>query len=261
MADSTGGTGPDRAVAAHALACLDLTNLSEGCDAAQVDALCARADTPHGPVAAVCLWPRFVAQARRLLGPGERIRIATVVNFPGGDGAVPDVVAEARTAVAAGADEIDLVIPYRALMAGDGAAVDGMVAAVRDTCPSALLKTILETGVLHDEARIAEGARRAIAAGADMLKTSTGKVPVNATLEAAAILLGAARDAGRPVGFKAAGGIGTTALAGRYLALADGIMGPGWAGPATFRFGASSLLDDLLAVLDGRTSGGPAAGY
>ena len=261
MADSTGGAGPDRAVAARALGCLDLTNLAEGCDAAQVDALCARAATPHGPVAAVCLWPRFVAQARRRLGPGDRIRIATVVNFPGGDGALPDVVAEARAAMAAGADEIDLVVPYRALMAGDGAAVDRMVAAVREACPSALMKAILETGVLQHDARVADAARRAIAAGADMLKTSTGKAPVSATLEAAAVLLGAIREAGRPVGFKAAGGIGSTAVAGRYLALADDVMGPGWAGPATFRFGASSLLDDLLAVLEGRASGRPAAGY
>ena len=109
--------GPDRAVSARVLGCLDLTKLAEGCDAAQVDALCARAAMPHGPVAAVCLWPRFVAQARRRLGPGDRIRIATVVNFPGEDGALPDVVAEARAAMAAGADEIDLVVPYRALMA------------------------------------------------------------------------------------------------------------------------------------------------
>lgn len=262
MADSTGGTAADRAVAARALACLDLTDLSDGCAAADIDALCARAATPHGPVAAVCLWPRFVSRARRRLGAGHPVRIATVVNFPGGDGTVAAAVAEARAAMAAGADEIDLVIPYRALMAGEGDAVDAMVAAVRAACPAALLKTILETGVLGLGGPIAEASHRAIAAGADMLKTSTGKVAVNATPDAATVMLRAIREAGRPVGFKAAGGIGSTAVAGQYLALADAAMGPAWARPTTFRFGASSLLDDLLAVLDGRASVRPAAaGY
>ena len=250
-----------RAVAARALACLDLTDLSDACDAAAVEALCTRAATRHGPVAAVCLWPRFVAQARGILGPNPAIRIATVVNFPSGDGTIAGTEAEARAAVAAGADEVDVVIPYRALMAGNGGAVDATVAAVRAACPTALIKTILESGVLADDGLIAEASRRAIAAGADMLKTSTGKVAVNATPEAVATMLRAIREGGRPVGLKAAGGIGTTAVAGRYLALADDTMGPGWAKPATFRFGASGLLDDLLAVLDGRPTGRPATGY
>ena len=262
MSDGTGADAPHAAVAARALACLDLTDLSDSCDDARIDALCARAETPHGPVAAVCIWPRFVARARRRLGPGHRVRIAAVVNFPGGTGTPAEAADEARAAVADGADEIDLVIPYRALMAGDGSAVDATVSAVRAACPTARLKTILETGVLGTERLVAEASRRAIAAGADMLKTSTGKVAVNATPEAAATMLAAIRGAGRPVGFKAAGGIGTTAAAGRYLALADAAMGPGWAGPERFRFGASSLLDDLLAVLDGRAApSGAAAGY
>lgn len=248
-------------VAALALSCLDLTNLSETCDAAQVEALCARARTPHGDVAAICIWPRFVAGARGLLGTGHPIRIATVVNFPGGSGTAEAAAAEARSAVAAGADEIDLVIPYRALLAGDGAAVDAVVAAVRAAVPGAVLKTILETGLLASPDLIAEASRRAIAAGADFLKTSTGKVAVNATPEAAAVMLRAIRESGRPVGFKAAGGIGSVAVAGRYLDLAADAMGPGWAGPAHFRFGASSLLDDLLAVLDGGTSKGTGSGY
>ena len=253
--------GQPRAVAALALSCLDLTNLSEACDAAQIEALCARARTPHGDVAAVCIWPRFVAQARALLGPANPVRIATVVNFPGGSDPLEATLAETRAARAEGADEIDLVVPYRALLAGDGGAIDAAVAAVRAAAPGAVLKTILETGVLASPDAIADASRRAIAAGADFLKTSTGKVPVNATPEAAAVMLRAIREGGRPVGFKAAGGIGSVAVAGVYLDLAAAEMGPCWASPATLRFGASGLLDDLLAVLGGGTSAGTEFGY
>jgi deoxyribose-phosphate aldolase len=113
------------------------------------------------------------------------------------------------------------------------------------------LKVILETGELGDAATIRAAADLALAAGADFVKTSTGKVKINATPEAAAELLAAIRACGRPAGFKAAGGIRTIADAAAYLALADAIMGPAWAAPATFRFGASGLLDALHGVLDG----------
>ena len=250
-----------RAVAALALSCLDLTNLSEVCDAAQIEALCARARTPHGDVAAICIWPRFVARARALLGPANPIRIATVVNFPGGSDPLETTLAETRAALAAGADEIDLVVPYRALLAGQPGAIDDTVAAVRAATTGAVLKTILETGILAAPDAVAEASRRAIAAGADFLKTSTGKVPVNATPEAAAVMLRAIRESGRPVGFKAAGGIGSVAVAAVYLDRAAAEMGPGWARPSTLRFGASGLLDDILAVLGGGTSAGTGSGY
>ena len=254
-------SGDARAVAALALSCLDLTNLSETCDAAQIEALCARARTPFGDVAAICIWPRFVARARALLGPANPVSIATVVNFPGGSDPLEATLAETRAALAEGADEIDLVVPYRALLAGEGGAIDATVAAVRAAAPRAVLKTILETGILASPGAIAEASRRAIAAGADLLKTSTGKAPVNATPEAAAVMLRTIRESGRPVGFKAAGGIGSVAVAGVYLDLAAAEMGPGWATPATLRFGASGLLDDLLAVLGGGTSAGTGSGY
>ena len=253
--------GEARAVAALALSCLDLTNLSDTCDAAQIEALCARARTPFGDVAAVCIWPRFVARARALLGPANPVRIATVVNFPGGSDPLEATCAETRAALADGADEIDLVVPYRALLAGDAAAVDATLAAVRAAAPGAVLKTILETGILATPDAIAEASRRAIAAGADFLKTSTGKVAVNATPEAAAVMLRTIRESGRPIGFKAAGGIGSVAVAGGYLDLAAAEMGSGWARPATLRFGASGLLDDLLAVLGGGASAGTGSGY
>lgn len=247
--------------AALALSLLDLTNLAEGCDAAAVAALCTRAQTDFGDAAAICIWPRFVAGARSRLGAGHPVRIATVVNFPAGATEAGAVAVETRAAVADGADEIDLVIPYRRLMAGDGDAVAATVAAVRAACPAAVLKAILETGELKDPGLVATASEIAIAAGADFLKTSTGKVDVNATPEAAAVMLRAIRGSRRRVGFKAAGGIGSVTVAARYLALAEDVMGPGWATPSTFRFGASGLLDDILGVLRGGASGGTVSGY
>lgn len=251
-----------RATAARALALVDLTNLKDDCTPAQIDALCEKAVTPFGTTAAICIWPRFIARARTLLGPESPVRIATVVNFPSGDLKVEDVLAEMREAIADGADEIDLVIPYRALLAGDEAAVTAMVTAVRESCAEpVLLKTILETGELKDIALIRRASELAIAAGADFIKTSTGKVAVNATLEAADIMLQAIRDSRKKVGFKPAGGISSVADAALYLRLADTIMGEDWVMPSTFRFGASGLLDDILSVLGGGRSVAANSGY
>ncbi|MGZ9723362.1 deoxyribose-phosphate aldolase [Rhizobium miluonense] len=251
-----------RETAAVALSLLDLTNLKDDCTPAQIEALCARAQSPYGNAAAICIWPRFVAQARSILGTDHAVKIATVVNFPAGDMEVADVSAEAREAIADGADEIDLVIPYRAFLAGNEQAVTDMVAALRAECTGpVLLKTILETGELKDAALIRRASELAIEAGSDFIKTSTGKVAVNATLEAADIMLRAIRASGRKVGFKPAGGIGSVADAALYLSLAETIMAPDWAMPSTFRFGASSLLDDILNVLAGGESKAAASGY
>jgi deoxyribose-phosphate aldolase len=250
-----------RAVATRALSLLDLTNLKDDCAPEQIVSLCARAQTAFGPTAAICIWPRFVMQARTLLGPNSPVRIATVVNFPAGDAKIEDVLAETRDAVADGADDIDLVIPYRALMAGNEQAVTDMVTAVKAACGSAILKTILETGELKDKSLIRKASDLSIAAGADFIKTSTGKVGVNATLEAADIMLQAIRDSRKKVGFKPAGGIANVMDASLYLRLADTIMGEDWAIPSTFRFGASGLLDDIVAVLSGERSATNTSGY
>jgi deoxyribose-phosphate aldolase len=251
-----------RETAAVALSLLDLTNLKDDCTPAQIETLCERAQSPYGNTAAVCIWPRFVAQARGILGTDHAVKIATVVNFPAGDMEVADVAAEAREAIADGADEIDLVIPYRALLEGNEQAVTDMVAAVKAECTGpVILKTILETGELKDVALIQRASELAIEAGSDFIKTSTGKVAVNATLEAADIMLRAIRDSGRKVGFKPAGGIGSVADAALYLSLAETIMAPDWAMPSTFRFGASSLLDDILGVLAGGQSKTASSGY
>ena len=250
-----------RAVATRALSLLDLTNLKDDCTPEQIVSLCARAQTAFGPTAAICIWPRFVMQARTLLGPNSPVRIATVVNFPAGDAKIEDVLAETRDAVADGADDIDLVIPYRALMAGNEHAVTDMVTAVKAACGSAILKTILETGELKAKNLIRKASDLSIAAGADFIKTSTGKVGVNATLEAADIMLQAIRDSRKKVGFKPAGGIANVMDASLYLRLADTILGEDWAIPSTFRFGASGLLDDIIAVLSGERSATNTSGY
>ena len=245
-----------------ALSLLDLTDLTDTCDSAAIEKLCKQAQTPFGTTAAICIWPRFVAEARGILGAGHPVKIATVVNFPSGDLAVADVVAETKAAIADGADEIDLVIPYRAFLAGNEAAVTEMVTAVKAACtPPVILKTILETGEIKDAALIRRASDLAIAAGSDFIKTSTGKVAVNATLEAAGIMLTAIRESGRPVGFKPAGGVRTVAEARDYLALAASTLGEGWATPETFRFGASSLLGDILSVLGGQAAPSAPAGY
>ena len=251
-----------RETAAVALSLLDLTNLKDDCTPAQIETLCARAQSPYGNTAAICIWPRFVAQARGILGTDHAVKIATVVNFPAGDMEVADVAAEAREAIADGADEIDLVIPYGAFLAGNEQAVTDMVTAVKAECTGpVILKTILETGELKDAALIQRASELAIDAGSDFIKTSTGKVAVNATLEAADIMLRAIRASGRKVGFKPAGGIGSVADAALYLSLAETIMAPDWAMPSTFRFGASSLLDDILSVLAGGESKTASSGY
>jgi deoxyribose-phosphate aldolase len=235
-------------IARRALVCLDLTNLDDDCDASAIDDLCRRAQTDHGSVAAVCIWPRFVTQAKKAL-EHTGIKVATVVNFPSGEEPLEDVAAMTRAALADGADEIDMVVPWERLAAGDADPIEEYVCAIKEVCGDATLKAILETGMLADPVLIGLASERALDGGADFLKTSTGKVAVNATPEAAGIMLKAIKRSRKPAGFKASGGVRTTAEAGVYLELADEIMGAGWAGPKHFRFGASSLLDALLATL------------
>ena len=248
MAENDSGR---KAVAARALGLLDLTSLNDDDDEAAVDALCARARTDFGPVAAVCIWPRFVTRARDAL-QDSGIKVAAVANFPEGGGDIAAALRDTRGIVADGADEVDLVMPYRHWLAGDTPLACEMVAACKEACGSqASLKVILETGELKDPAIIYDAATALIVAGADFVKTSTGKIEVSATLEAAEAMLKAIKDLSADAGFKAAGGIRDTAAAGAYLALADRIMGANWADARRFRFGASGLLNDLLAVLGG----------
>jgi deoxyribose-phosphate aldolase len=238
----------DAEIAARALACLDLTDLTDSCEAAGIETLCARAQTPHGPVAAVCVWPRFAPLAKERLGR-TRIKVATVINFPYGRDLIAPARHDAEQAVSDGADELDLVMPYRAFAEGRADVAAKLIDAVRRVAGGRTLKVILETGMLREPSLIRRAADLAIAEGADFLKTSTGKVEVNATPEAAEILLDAIAAGGRSVGFKAAGGVKTLADARLYLEMADRMMGKGWARPETFRFGASGLLAALMETL------------
>lgn len=240
----------ESSVARRALSLLDLTDLGEECTDADVRRLCARAVTPHGAVAAVCVWPRFVSTAAGVLA-GSRVKVATVVNFPSGDESLDDVVEATRAALADGADEIDLVLPYRAFLAGDTSRVEAVLEGVRAAVVgSARLKVILETGELGTTERIEAAARVAIAHGADFVKTSTGKTTTSATPAAVAAMLRVIAGAERRVGIKPSGGIRSVSDAATYLQLADQAMGESWATPDTFRFGASGLLDAILQVLD-----------
>lgn len=231
---------------------LDLTSLNASDTDADILRLCGRAGSAAGTVAAVCVAPAHIASARQGLaraGLQDRVKIATVINFPAGAAEVEAVLEEARTALISGADEIDLVFPYRALLAGDERAGYRLVSRCRQVLSAYTLKVILETGELQDPGLIRTASEIAISAGADFLKTSTGKVAVNATPEAARVMMQTIHDSGRPVGFKAAGGIRSVAEAHVYLDMASELLGPAWIRPERLRFGASGLLDDLLHVL------------
>jgi deoxyribose-phosphate aldolase len=247
-----------KTIAARALPLVDLTDLTDTCTDAAIRELCAKAMTPAGPVAAVCVFPAFVALSKACL-KGSAVKVATVVNFPGGGEDTGAVERETAGAIEAGADEIDLVMPYTALLRGQAGFAETQIVRIRRICASPVrLKVILETGKLVDPSTIRLASDIALAAGVDFIKTSTGKVAVNATPEAAEIMLRAIAESGCPAGFKAAGGIRTTADAGLYLAIADRILGPSWASPDTFRFGASGLLTDLLATLGASPAQSPA---
>jgi deoxyribose-phosphate aldolase len=235
--------------AQRVLSLIDLTNLNDDCTEEDVVELCSRAQGEFGNTAAVCVWPRFVNLCASILR-GTSIKVATVVNFPHGGTDVANVVATTIAVLDAGADEIDLVLPYQSMITGDEAQVLSMLQAVREVVHApAHLKVILETGELSDQGTIRRASELAIKAGADFIKTSTGKTKVSATLEAVRTMLHVIRDSGRPVGLKPSGGIRTVVDAQQYLDLADAIMGPTWATPATFRFGASGLLDAVEAEL------------
>lgn len=245
---------PLQIAAQRALSLIDLTSLNADDTDARILALCQQAASPFGRVAAVCVYPQFVALAKATMleiGQAE-VLVATVANFPAGDQDIQRAVAETLSCIEAGADEVDVVFPYRALMAGDDAGGARLVAACKQACENKTLKVIIESGELADPQLIRQASLIAIKAGADFIKTSTGKVSVNATLQSAEIMLNAIKDSGWHCGFKAAGGVKTAADAAAYLTLADSIMGEDWVNAQHFRFGASSLLNSLLDVLNGQ---------
>lgn len=243
-----------------AISLVDLTNLADDCDADAIDVLCDRA--LRAGTAAVCVWPDFVARAAARLD-GHPITVATVVNFPTGNERPFATGVLTERALADGADEVDVVLPYRWFADGDRVRGGAVLSTVRAATEGrALMKVILETGELVEAPLIAAAARFAIEYGADFIKTSTGKSKVSATPEAARIMLDAIAEAGRTVGLKPSGGISSAADAGAYLALAESVMGAEFLQPRTFRFGASGVLDALLdAAGESAAAGAPIDGY
>jgi deoxyribose-phosphate aldolase len=253
-----------------AIRMMDLTTLEGKDTPGKVRALAgkARRPDPTDPsipsVAALCVYPNMIPTAVEAL-KGSGVKVASVATyFPSGQAPLAVKLADVRSAVELGADEIDMVIDRGAFLAGDYASVYDEITAVKEACGDAHLKVILETGELETYDNVRRASVLAMAAGADFIKTSTGKVQPAATLPVTLVMLEAIRDfhaqTGRVVGMKPAGGIRTAKEAIAYLATLYETLGPRWMTPDLFRFGASSLLNDVLMQIrkerTGRYSGG-----
>jgi deoxyribose-phosphate aldolase len=249
-----------------AITMIDLTTLEGQDTPGKVRAMCAKARQPgYGapPVAAVCIYPDLVPEAVAGVA-GSGVKVASVAtSFPSGRAALDVKLADVKSAVAAGADEVDMVIDRGAFLTGRYGLVYEEITAVRAACGDAHLKVILETGELSTLDNVRRASWLAMLAGADFIKTSTGKVAPAATLPVTLVMLEAVRDyrdfTGRQVGVKPAGGIRTEKDAIRYLVLVNETVGEDWLDPRYFRIGASSLLNDLLMqrerMATGRYSG------
>lgn len=252
-------------IAKQALSLMDLTSLNETDTDDSIYALCQNAKSPAGLPASICIYPQFIPVARQYLtqlGIGE-LKIATVTNFPAGEADVALAVHETEQAIALGADEVDVVFPYRALIDGDENIGFELVQQCKQACGDKCLKVIIEVGELKQETLIKKASRIAIDAGADFIKTSTGKVPVNATPEYARMMLEVIHEksAQDKVGFKAAGGVRTAQEAKIYLDIANELFGAEWVTAQHFRFGASSLLNNLINTLNGNESDNDVSSY
>lgn len=249
---------------------IDLTTL-EGKDSAEkVRALCAKALLPDPivncpQVAAVCVYPSWVALAKKELR-GSGIHVASVATaFPSGQLPLKLRLQEVHQAVSDGADEIDMVINRGAFLAGEYKLVSDEISAVKAACGKAHLKVILETGELETYDDVRRASEIAIDAGGDFIKTSTGKVSPAATMPVTLVMLECIRDhflkTGKMVGMKPAGGISSAKLALHYLVMVKETLGDAWLSPDWFRFGASSLLNDVLLQLHKIESGNYTANY
>ena len=252
-----------------AISMIDLTTLEGQDTSGKVRALCSKAMRPdpadHScpPAAAVCVYPDLVATAKAALGDSGVLVASVATAFPSGRAAMDVKLRDTAYAVAAGADEIDMVIDRGAFLTGDFQTVFDEIVAVREATASAHLKVILETGELATYDNVRRASWLAMLAGADFIKTSTGKISPAATLPVTLVMLEAVRDfraaTGRMVGVKPAGGIRTSKDAIKYLVMVNEVTGPDWLTPKWFRLGASSLLNDLLMqrtkLATGRYSG------
>lgn len=247
------------------LGMIDLTTLEGQDTPGKVRQLCQKAMHLHDSlpdlpaVAAVCVYPTMVGIAKQAL-TGTTINIASVATaFPSGMAPLELRLSETRYAVEEGADEVDMVISRGALLAGDYQRVFDEIAAVKAACGNAHLKVILETGELGSLDRVRQASMLAMKAGADFIKTSTGKVQPAATLPVTLVMLQAIRDhftaTGRRIGMKPAGGISKSKLAIQYLVMLHETLGDDWMTPDLFRFGASSLANDVLMQIAKQQTG------
>jgi deoxyribose-phosphate aldolase len=247
------------------LSMIDLTTLEGQDTPGKVRQLCQKAihlhDTLHGlpHVAAVCVYPTMVGVARNTL-EGHDINIASVATaFPSGQAPLNVKLEDTRMAVDQGANEIDMVISRGAFLAGDFRFVFDEIAAIKEACGEAHLKVILETGELGTLDRVRRASALAMHAGADFIKTSTGKIQPAATMQVTLVMLQAIsdyyRETGRMVGMKPAGGISSAKLAIHYLVMLRETLGNAWMTPEWFRFGASSLANDVLMQLVKQSTG------
>ncbi len=244
-----------------AIRCMDLTTLEGRDSEGKVRSLCAKAMTPRPgwpgvpSVAAVCVYPNLVAIAKDAL-LGSTVKVASVAtSFPSGLADLSIKLADTEQAISAGADEIDMVIDRGAFLSGYERKVFDEIVAVKAVCGDrAHLKVILETGELGSYENTRRASDLALEAGADTIKTSTGKVGTNATVPTALVMCEAIRDFARRTGerrgLKVAGGVKTTKQALTYLVIVNETLGPQWLDPDLFRIGASTLLDDLLMQLE-----------
>jgi deoxyribose-phosphate aldolase len=250
-----------------AVAMMDLTTLEGKDTPGKVAYLCHKALQPLEPqyavppCAAVCVYPNLVPHARRFLGDNSPVKVASVATgFPSGQYPIRTRLEEVRRAIRDGADEIDMVIDRGAFLSGDYARVFDEVAAVKAACGRTHLKVILETGELVTYDNVRRASRLAMEAGADFIKTSTGKVNPAATPEITLVMLEAIRDyffaTGKRIGMKPAGGIRTAKQALAYLVMLAETLGDDWLTPDLFRFGASTLLNDVLMQIVKSTEGG-----
>jgi deoxyribose-phosphate aldolase len=231
---------------------IDLTSLNDDDTDATIATLCEKAQSPLGHVAGVCVYPKFIRVVAAQFA-NSPIKAVAVANFPKGEMALETVMIQIGAALQDGAEEIDVVFPYGRYLAGERQFSIHFVTACKEACgDKAKLKVILEVGALGDPAIIADAAFDAISAGADFIKTSTGKIREGASLDAAAAMLLVIKHVipklEKPIGIKISGGIRDIEQATSYVELADRIMGRAWVTPDNFRIGASQLVDKLLTV-------------
>ena len=225
---------------------IDLTSLNNQDNASTIAALCEKIKYRETFFAAVCVFPQFVSQVKEVL-KSTPVKVATVANFPGGMDSLNVILKSIESSIDQGATEIDVVFPYPYYLKGEkNYALDVILACKKMCGKNSLLKVILETGALIDDAKIQEVSESLILNGADFLKTSTGKIAQGRTLDAASIMLQTIKKHGGSVGFKASGGIRTLSQAKEYIALVKTIMGDEWITPAHLRFGTSHLVTTLL---------------